>query len=104
MVIELILITWLLVSLQQVNSGSSIQKKNSVRPLDTKTGATKLIGPFNTNQALFYKSPVSQTVHLWSAFDIGTIHQVYQRGKLLKEETFFDGKNKTHNHAELTVI
>ena len=76
----------------------------TLRSLNTKSGATNLIAPFNTNHALLYKNSSNGFVHLWSAYDKGTIHQVYKQNKLLTEESFFDGKNKNTNEPELTVI
>ena len=79
-------------------------EKKALRSLDTKTGATKFIAGFNAEHAQFYKSPVDQKVHLWSAYNKGTIHQVYQNDKLVKEESFFDGKSKTQTEPELVVV
>ena len=79
-------------------------EKKALRSLNTKTGAAKFIADFNAEQALFYKSPTDQKVHLWSAYNKGTIHQVYQNSKLIKEESFFDGKNKIQFEPELIVI
>jgi len=79
-------------------------EKKVLRSLNTKTGAVRFLAGFNAEHALFYMSPVDQKVHLWSAYNKGTIHQVYQNDKLVKEETFFDGKNKTRTEPELTVI
>ncbi len=79
-------------------------EKKTVRSLNTRSGATKFIAAYNTNQALFYIDPLNKIVHLWSAYDKGTIHQVYNENKLLKEETFFDGKNKTFNEPEFIVV
>ena len=76
----------------------------ALRSLNTNSGATKFIAPFYTSHALLYKNSFNETIHLWSAYDKGTIHQVYKENKLLKEETFFNGKNKTTNEPELTVI
>jgi ligand-binding sensor domain-containing protein len=78
-------------------------EKKALRSLNTKTGITRFIAGFNAEHALLYKSPTDQKVHLWSAYNKGTIHQVYQNDKLVKEESFFDGKNKTHEPG-LTVI
>lgn len=79
-------------------------KTKSLRSLNTNSGVTRLIAPFNTNHALWYKNTTDQTIHLWSAYDKGTIHQVYKHDKLVKEETFFDGKNKTRTEPGLVVI
>ena len=79
-------------------------EKKALRSLNTKTGATNFIADFNAEQALFYKSPIDQKVHLWAAYNKGTIHQVYQNETLFKVETFFDGKIKTATEPELIVI
>ena len=79
-------------------------EKKAVRSLNTKTGATRFIAEFHAEHSQFYKDPHDQKVHLWSCYDKGTIHQVYQNDKLLSEESFFDGKNKTQAEPELIVI
>jgi ligand-binding sensor domain-containing protein len=79
-------------------------EKKALRSLNTKTGATRFLAGFNAEQALFYKSLKDQKVHLWSAYNKGTIHQVYQNDTLLKEETFFEGNNKKQTETENIVI
>ena len=65
----------------------------SVRSLDTRTKRTSFISELNTTHAVFYKMAASQTVHLWSSYDKGTIHQVFSNSKLIKQETFFTDRN-----------
>ncbi|HET6769195.1 MAG TPA: triple tyrosine motif-containing protein, partial [Chitinophagaceae bacterium] len=79
-------------------------KTKAVRILNTGSGKTKFVASFNTSQALFYKNSSGQEVHLWSAYDKGTIHQVYKHNKLVKQESFFDGKNETRAEPGLVVI
>ncbi|MGZ8554149.1 MAG: two-component regulator propeller domain-containing protein [Chitinophagaceae bacterium] len=79
-------------------------KTKAVRSLNTNSGITTFIAGLNANHASLYKSFPGQTVHIWSAYDKGTIHQVYKEDRLFKEETFFDGKNKTHHEPELVVF
>ena len=79
-------------------------KTKAVRSLNTTTGVTSFIAGFNSSQALLYKSSASQTVHLWSAYDKGTTHQVYKGKKLIKEETLFNGKGKSGNDPEFEII
>jgi len=95
------------VALGFVNSGELWfldTETKALRSLNTYSGATNLIAPFNANHALLYKNSSNQIVHLWSVYDKGTIHQVYKQNKLLKEEIFFNGKNKIINEPELTVV
>ena len=66
-------------------------KTRSVRCLNTTTKKTSFVSELNTTQALFYKC--AQTINVWSAYDKGTIHQVFANGKLLKQQIFFADKN-----------
>ena len=79
-------------------------KTKAMRSLNTNSGITTFIAGLNANHASLYKSLPGQTVHIWSAYDKGTIHQVYKENALFKEETFFDGKNKKHHEPELVVL
>ena len=78
-------------------------KTKAVRSLNTRSGVTSFIAGINTSHALLYKNARDKTVHLWSAYDKGTIHQVYKENKLFKEETFFNGKNN-RNEPELVIF
>jgi hypothetical protein len=53
-------------------------KTKAVRSLNTETGATSFISGLNATHAFLYKSNSGQTVHIWSTYDKGTIHQVYK--------------------------
>ena len=79
-------------------------KTKAVRSLNTKTGITSFISGFNANHAHLYRSNSGQTVHLWSVYDKGTLHQVYNEKKLIKDETLFDGKSKATNNTEFEII
>jgi signal transduction histidine kinase/ligand-binding sensor domain-containing protein len=79
-------------------------KTKTVRSLNPKTGVTSFIAGFNASHALLYKNANSQAIHTWSAYDKGTIHQVYKENKLVKEESFFNGKGKTGWQPELVII
>jgi len=70
-------------------------KTRSIRSLDTKTKRTSFISELNTTYANFYKIAASQTVHIWSAYDKGTTHQVFRDGKLILQQTFFTDKNSS---------
>ncbi|MGZ8558092.1 MAG: ligand-binding sensor domain-containing protein, partial [Chitinophagaceae bacterium] len=79
-------------------------KTKAIRSLNIKTKSTTFISGLNANNALFYKSSVTQDVHIWSSYDKGTIHQVYRDTQLISEQTFFAGKNKSPVNTELEVI
>jgi ligand-binding sensor domain-containing protein len=79
-------------------------KTKAVRSLNTETGITSFIAGLNSSHALLYKNNSGQTVHLWSVYDKGTIHQVYKGKKLIKEDILFNGKDKTSNEPELEII
>ena len=79
-------------------------KTRAVRSLNANSGITSFVAGFNASHALLYKNEADKSVHIWSAYDKGTIHQVYRDNKLDKEETFFDGKNKRPSEPELVVI
>ena len=53
-------------------------------------------------QCLLYKGP-GQIIHIWSSYDKGTIHQVYRKNKLIKQQTYFSGKAGLFNDFELVV-
>lgn len=79
-------------------------KTKAIRSLNTETGTTSFVSGLNANRALLYKTSSGQNFHIWTMYDKGTIHQVYNENKLIKEEIFFDGKNKIRNEPELQVI
>lgn len=68
-------------------------KTRSVRSLNTKTKRTSFVSDLNATHAVFYKMAASQTSHIWSAYDKGTIHQVFRNGKLVSQQLFFTDKN-----------
>ncbi len=78
-------------------------KTKSVRSLDTKTKTTSYIADLNAYNALFYKGDRVGDYHIWSSYDKGSIHQVYRHNKLIKQQTFFSGKNGGINKPELEV-
>lgn len=69
-------------------------KTKSVRSLNTKTAKTSFVSELNAYHALFYKSSATQTVHIWSSYDKGTIHQVFRNNSLIGQQRFFSGKNE----------
>ena len=78
-------------------------KTKTVQCLNIKSKKTTFISSFNSYNALFYKNPETNVIHLWSSYDKGTIHQVYKSNKLINEQHFFSGKNKSFGF-ELIVI
>ena len=72
----------------------------ALRSLHTNSGVTKFIAPL-IPAMLYSINSFNENIHLWSAYDKGTIHQVYKGNKLLKEETFFNGKNKNTTNRSL---
>ena len=79
-------------------------KTKAIRSLNIETGITSFISGLNSNHALLNKSSSGKIFHVWSLYDKGTIHQLYKENKLIKEETFFDGKNKARNEPGLEII
>src|SRR5439155_16428175 len=45
----------------------------------------------------------AQTVHIWSSYNKGTIHQVYRDKKLISKHTYFSGKEGSITRPELVV-
>ena len=78
-------------------------KTRSIRSLNIKTRNTTFVAELNATHAFFYKSP-EQRLHLWSAYDRGTIHQVYRNSKLIEQQTYFSGKNDPLRFPGLVVI
>lgn len=70
--------------------------------LDTKTGKTSLVSALDATNAHLYRSP-DQTIHIWSSYDKGTIHQVYKNRKLIEQHTYFSGKEDGLNTPELVI-
>lgn len=67
-------------------------KTRSIRVFNTRTKNTSFICKLNAYHAQFFKSS-GHAIHIWSAYDKGTIHQVYHNKKLVSQETFFSGKS-----------
>ena len=67
-------------------------KTRSVRAFNTRTKKTLFISKLNAYHAQFFKGP-GQAVHIWSAYDKGTIHQLYIDKKMILQETYFSGKS-----------
>ncbi len=97
-----ILIVWFSVLLPQTNYGSWKQKQNRSGVLHVKTGKTSFISELEASHARLYKGS-AQTIHIWSAYDKGTIHQVYKNKKLIGQQTYFSGKNGRLNEPVLEV-
>jgi len=77
-------------------------KTRSVRSLSLKTKHTSFVAEFNTYHAFLYKG-ARGIVHVWSAYDKGTIHQAYKRGKLIEQQTYFSGRNGLFTDLEFVV-
>jgi signal transduction histidine kinase/ligand-binding sensor domain-containing protein len=77
-------------------------KTRSIRELNAKTKRTSFIAELNTSHALLYKGS-GQMIHIWSAYDKGTIHQVYSNKKLIEQKTYFSGKDGSINDPALIV-
>ena len=77
-------------------------KTRSVRSLNLKSQHSSFVSEFNTYHALLYKG-AGDIVNIWSAYDKGTIHQVYRKNKLIKQQTYFSGKTGLFNDFELVV-
>ena len=78
-------------------------KTRSVRELNIKSNSTSFIGKLNTTHALLYKGS-GQMIHIWSAYDKGTIHQVYKNKKLVRQQTYFSDKSRPGDDPELIVV
>ncbi len=78
-------------------------KTRSVRVLDIKTGRTSFIDYLDATNALLYKGS-KETIHIWSSYDKGTIHQVYRNKKLIEQQEYFSGKGGSLNNPEFEII
>ena len=78
-------------------------KTRSIRSLNTTTKKASFINELNSVHAFLYKGS-GQTVHIWSVYDKGTIHQVYNNSKLLSQQVYFDGKNAPFKNLQLEII
>lgn len=78
-------------------------KTRAIMSLNTETGKTSFINNMDASAAFMYKGSGGK-VHIWSAYDWGTIHQVYHNKKLLEEENYFSGNNGILPFPKLQVI
>ena len=80
-------------------------KTKSIRVLNLKTKRTSLIGELQANHANLYRGS-GNSVHVWSVYDVGTIHQEYVHNKLVSERKFFFGTkgNQTDPALEVTHV
>ncbi len=74
----------------------------TVNSLDTRTGKTSFISGLDATNAHLYKGS-GQTIHVWSSYDKGTIHQVYKNKKLIEQQTYFSGKGGGMNDRKLEI-
>ena len=77
-------------------------KTRTVNSLDTRTQKTSFISELNADNALLFKGP-GQTIHIWSSYNKGTIHQAYHGRKLINQQTYFGGRDGIINKPELVV-
>ena len=77
-------------------------KTRSIRSLNLKNRHSSFVSEFNTYHGLLYKGS-ADIVNIWSAYDKGTIHQVYRKNKLIKQQTYFSGKGGLFTNFELVV-
>jgi signal transduction histidine kinase/streptogramin lyase len=77
-------------------------RTKSVHALNTQTGKTTFISSLNAYNALLYKGS-GQTIHLWSSYDKGTIHQIYRNKKLISQQIFFLDKRGIRDNPEFVV-
>src|SRR6476660_9492982 len=71
-------------------------KTRAIRSLNLKSKHSSFVSEFNTYHALLYKG-AGDIVNVWSAYDKGTIHQVYRKNTLIKQQTYFSGKTGLFN-------
>jgi signal transduction histidine kinase/ligand-binding sensor domain-containing protein len=77
-------------------------KKRTINSLNTKTHKTSFISELDADNALLYKGSF-QTIHIWSSYNKGTIHQVYKNKELIEQQTYFSGKDGLVSKPELVV-
>jgi signal transduction histidine kinase/ligand-binding sensor domain-containing protein len=78
-------------------------RTRSIRILNVKTNTTSFVAELDASHAYLYKGS-AQTVHLWSTYDMGTIHQVFKDKKLISQQTYFAGKNGPLKEPQFVVI
>jgi len=74
----------------------------TVNSLNTKTQKTTFVSELNAENALLYKG-LGQTVHIWSSYNKGTIHQVYKNKKLISQQTYFSGEDGPVGNSGLVI-
>ncbi len=74
----------------------------TVNSLDTRTGKTSFISGLDATNAHLYKGS-GQTIHVWSSYDKGTIHQAYKNKKLIGQQIYFSGKGEGVNEHGLEI-
>ena len=74
----------------------------TINTLNTKTGKTSVISKLNATNAHLYKG-AGNTIHIWSSYDKGTIHQAYKNKKLVEQQTYFSGKGGVMNAPGLEI-
>jgi len=77
-------------------------KTRSVRSFSVTTKTFSFVSELNSNHALLYRG-TGQTIHIWSSYDKGTIHQVYKYKKLVDQQVYFSGKEGSINRPQLEV-
>ena len=77
-------------------------KTRSVRSFHLQTSSTSFISELKATNALLYKGR-GQKINIWSSYDKGTIHQVYNNKKIISQQTYFSGKNGAIDYPDLVV-
>jgi signal transduction histidine kinase/ligand-binding sensor domain-containing protein len=77
-------------------------KTRAVRSFNLKTKISSFISQLNASNAKLYKG-LNQTIHLWTSYDKGTIHQVFRNKKLIEQQNYFSGKNGIIIHPVLEI-
>ena len=79
-----------------------VARTKSIYALNTKTQKTSIISQLNASNALLYKGS-DQKIHIWSSYDKGTIHQIFNNKKLISQQTYFSDKEGQIKKKELVV-
>ena len=77
-------------------------KTRTVNSLDTRSQKTSFVAELDADNAVLFRGS-AQTVHIWSSYNKGTIHQVYRDKKLISKHTYFSGKEGSITRPELVV-
>jgi len=78
-------------------------KTRSIRSLDTRTQTTTFVSELNATHAVMYKGS-GNLFHVWSAYDNGTIYQLYRERQLVKKQIYFSAKNDPLHLPAMQVI